>query len=184
MNEHLKPVFEIVLPKITSANIPYWVYGGLGYASMVGHFYRRNPDVDLFVLDSDFENVENIFDNLCKENSWKICKTFIRSGRRKIELCIKEKERLSVIPVCKTGNSVEFTFREGSKKYPLEILTQVERHLGGYRFQTPQDSFLKALLIGYLESKKNYPNRKKRIEDAKHVLTTEEFLKYFPTENT
>jgi hypothetical protein len=184
MNEHLKPVFEIVLPKITSANISYWVYGGLGYASMVGQFYRSNPDVDLFVLDNDFQNVNNLLDNLCKDNSWKICKTFIRSGRPKIELCIKEKERLSVIPVCKTGNSVEFTFREGSKEYPLEILTQVERHLGGYRFQTPQDSFLKTLLIGYLKSKKNYPNRKKRIEDAKHVLTTEEFLKYFPTENT
>ncbi len=71
MNQHLEPVFEQVLPKITSANIPYWVYGGVGYASMVGHFYRSNPDVDLFVLGSDFENVENILENLCKENSWK-----------------------------------------------------------------------------------------------------------------
>ena len=184
MNEHLKPVFEQVLPKITSANIPYWVYGGVGYASMVGHFYRSNPDVDLFVLDNDFENVENILGNLCKETSWKICKTFIRSGRPKVELYIKEKERLSLIPVCKTGNSVEFNFREGSKQYPLEILTQVERHLGRYRFQTPRDSFLKTLLIGYLKSKKHYPNPKKRIEDARHVLTEEEFRQFFPTENT
>jgi len=184
LNEHLEPVFEIVLPKIASANIPYWVYGGLGYASMVGRFYRNNPDVDLFVLDNDFEKVENILETICQENAWKICKTFIRSGRPKIELCIKEKERLSVIPACKTGNSVKFTFNEGSKEYPLESLTQVERNLGGYRFKTPQDGFLKILLIGYLESKRNYSNRKKRIEDAKHVLTREEFLKYFPTENT
>jgi hypothetical protein len=93
---------------------------------MAGHFYRRNPDVDLFVLDNDFQNVNNLLDNLCKNNSWKICKTFIRSGRPKIEVYIKKKERLSVIPVRKTENSVKFTFPEGIKEYPLEILTPVE----------------------------------------------------------
>jgi len=180
MNEHLEPVFNIIIPRITSANIRYWVHGGLGYAGMHGQFYRINPDVDLFVLDTDFENLENILENLCQENSWKICKTFIKSGRPKIELFIKGKERLSVIPVHKKENSVEFTFGEGSKEYPLEILISVERHLGEYRFQTPQDSFLKILFIDYLESKNIYPD--KRIEDARKILTKAELKKYFPTE--
>jgi hypothetical protein len=184
MNEHLRPIFEIVLPKITSTNIPYWVYGGLGYASMVGAFYRNNPDVDLFVLDIDFEKVENILQTMCQENAWNICKTFIKSGRPKLELHIKEKEpeRLSVIPVCKSENSVKFRFREGSKVYSLESLTPVKRNLGGYVFTTPPDDFLKILLVEYLASKSNYPG--KRIEDAKHILLKEEFQKYFPAENT
>lgn len=181
MNDHLKPILEIVIPKIHAANIKCWVYGGLGYASMVGRFYRNIPDVDLFVLDKEFKKVEEILGDLCKENKWKICKTFIRSGRPKIEIYIDSKERCSVIPVYKIDGYVEFKFLKGSEKYPLDILRQEKRKLENFVFYTPQDNYLKCLLSGYLKSKKKYPN--KRIEDARNILSKEEFEKYFPNES-
>lgn len=180
MNDHLKQILEKIIPKMRASNIKYWVYGGLGYASIVGRFYRNIPDVDLFVLDKEFEKVEEILGDLSKENKWKICKTFIRSGRPKIELYINNKERCSVIPVYTIDEYVEFKFSKGSQRYPLDILEQVERKLENFEFYTPQDNFLKLLLLGYLESKTNYP--KKRIEDARHILSKKEFEKYFPNE--
>jgi len=182
MNEHLQSIFEIVLPAIESADIKYWVYGGLGYASIVGRFYRFNSDVDFFVLDSDFKNVEEVLKNICEENEWKIRKTLMSFKRPKVELILKEKERerLSVVPVFKT-DEVEFRFIEGSKRYPLDVLMRVKRNLEGFVFYTPQDIFLKRLLLDYFESKNKYP--KKRIEDARQILSEQEFKKFFPNQS-
>lgn len=185
MNEHIKPIFEKVIPKIQSANIKYWVYGGIAYAAMVGRCYRNNPDVDLFVLKDDFDKTEEILEKLCNENGWKICKTFLNS-RPKIEISIlknKKKwiERLSIAPAYLKNNQVELKFREGSEEYPLHILNQEKKSLDGFDFFAISDTFLKSLFIEYLDSKRKYPS--KRIEDARYILTKEEFTKYFPNEN-
>jgi phosphorylcholine metabolism protein LicD len=58
MNEHLKCVFEIVLPAVEQAGIRYWVYGGVAIAGIKGKFMRPNhPDVDLFVMEDDYEKI-------------------------------------------------------------------------------------------------------------------------------
>lgn len=185
MNEHIKPIFEIVLPKIQSENIKYWIYGGVANAATIGECYRSNPDVDLFCLEEDFENVEKLLQNICEENNWKICKTFLNS-RPKLEIFIlkngkKWVERLSVVPAYLKNDQIELKFREGSGEYPLDILNQEERHLGGFTFFTLSNEFLKKLFVEYLDSKRKYPS--KRIEDARHILSKEEFEKYFPNEN-
>lgn len=185
MNEHLKPVFEQILPTLINAGIKYWVYGGVANAAMVGKCYRSNPDVDLFVLDVDSNNVERILQSECEKNNWKICKEFT-NNRSKIEIFIlkdnkKWIERLSIVPACKKDNSVELIFRKGSGEYSLDILNQKKRDLDGFEFFTINDKFLKKLFIEYLNSKSKYPS--KRIEDARYILSEEEFQKYFPDQS-
>lgn len=187
MNEHLKPVFEIVLPKLGSADIKYWVYGGIAYAAMAGKFYRSNsnPDVDIFVLEEDFTGVEEIMQNICIKNNWKLCKEFV-NGRNKLEMYILKDdkrwiERMSVIPASKKDNFVELKFRKGPGEYPLDILNLLERKIEGFGFYTISDQYLKKLFIEYLDSKNKYPS--KRIEDARYILSEEEFKKYFPNES-
>lgn len=185
MNEYLKPIFEKVISKIDSANIKYWIYGGVANAAMVGKCYRSNPDVDVFVLGDDFENVENILQNICKENGWKICKEFV-NNRQKIEVSIlkdnkKWIERMSLIPAYRRDNYIELRFRKGSGKYSPDILNQEKRDLGGFIFFTISDQFLKKLFVEYLDSKSKYPL--KRIDDARYILSGEEFKKYFPNQS-
>jgi hypothetical protein len=185
MNEYIRPFFETVLPRLQSEKIRYWIYGGIGYAAMVGRYYRKEPnsDVDLFVLDSDFTHVEMILQKICEESNWKICKEFLRS-RPKIEILLKNnkywKERLSVVPAYPKNDRVELKFREGSGEYLPNILDQKERSLEGFTFFTLSDEFLKKLFLEYLGSKKRYPP--KRVEDARYILTRQEFEKYFPNE--
>lgn len=181
MNEYLKPVFEQILPTLINAGIKYWIYGGVANAAMVGHCYRSNPDVDMFVLGEDFEKVENVLQNMCKENNWKICKVFV-NNRPKIEISILKNnkkwiERFSVISAHKKENHVELKFKNGSGQYPLNILDQVEILIDGYKFFTVGNDFLKKLFIEYLDSKKKYPS--KRIADARYILSKKEFKKYF-----
>lgn len=168
------------MSKINSVDIPYWVFGGLGYAAMCGGFYRYNNDVDIMVLDEDFKDFESILDDICKENDWRICKTFLRSVRPKNEIFINKHEIMSVVPVYKTDSSVKFVSNEGDKEYPSDILTKQDRCLGGFVFPTPRDEFLYNLLFDYLSSKKNYPNPEKRREDARHILSEKDFKKFFP----
>lgn len=182
MNKYIKPVFEIIIPKLQSAKIKYWVYGGLGYAAMVGECYRNNMDVDLFTLDADSNTVEHILDDVCKENGWKMCKKPV-DGRIKVEIFIlkdhnKWVERLSVVFAKNKDKYVELFFKNGSGKYPLDLLQQIERQLEDFSFFTISDQFLKKLFLEYLGSKKKYPL--KRVEDARHILLKEEFNKYFP----
>lgn len=182
MNEFIKPIFETILPAIESAGIKYWIYGGVGNAAMVGKFYRSNPDLDMFVLGDDFEKTESILSDICKENNWKICNEFV-NGRQKIEVFLLKNnkkwiERLSVIPAYKKEGYVELKFKNGPGEYPLDILNQEQRCLDGCNFSTLNNSYLKKLFIEYLNSKSKYPP--KRIDDARHILSEEEFKKYFP----
>lgn len=185
MNDQLKPIFEIVIPKITADNVKYWIYGGIANAAMVGSCYRSNPDVDLFVLKEDLAKTEKILEKLCNENGWRICKTFL-NDRPKIEVSIlkngkKWVERLSVVPIYIKNEHVELVFREKLGKYGKDILDGIKRTLDNVAFYTTSYKFLKILFIEYLDSKKNYPS--KRIEDARRLLTEEEFRKYFPNKD-
>jgi len=183
MNEYLKPVFEQILPALEQNNIDYWIYGGVANAAMVGKFYRSNSDVDIFILGENLEKFDNLMQVMGRINSWKICKEFVNS-RLKIELFIKKGnkwvERMSIIPAYKKESVVELRFRNGAGNYPLNILIRVNRSIDGFSFFTISDFFLKKLFIEYLNSKNKYPI--KRIEDARHILSENEFKKYFPNQ--
>ena|ERR1700741_1910188 len=47
MNEHLAPIFSVVLPELHRSGSKYWVYGGVAIAGIKGNFLRPNPDVAL-----------------------------------------------------------------------------------------------------------------------------------------
>jgi len=51
MNEHLKPIFEAVLPALENGGIPYWV----AIAGVNSNHLRHNPDVDVFVVSENFD---------------------------------------------------------------------------------------------------------------------------------
>ena len=55
MNEHLRQIFEAIIPAIENADIAYWVYGGIAIAGLNGAYLRENPDVDIFVMSNDYE---------------------------------------------------------------------------------------------------------------------------------
>ncbi len=57
MNEHLAPIFRVVLPELDRSGSKYWVYGGVAIAGIEGEFLRPNPDVDLFVMEDNYEKV-------------------------------------------------------------------------------------------------------------------------------
>lgn len=184
MNEYLRPIFEIVLPVIEESKIFYSIYGGLGYAAMAGKCYRTNLDVDIFVLNDDFNLVESLLADLCKKNNWKKCKSYV-NGRNKLEVYIlkngkKWVERLSFIPINRTDKGVQIKFREGIKIYSNDVLKRVYRILDDYCFYTVSDEFLVSFFKEYLNSKQKYPS--KRVQDARYILSKEEFGKYFPNE--
>ena len=83
MNEHLQPVFEILLPELERARIQYWVYEGMGIAGVVGEFIRKNGDVDIFVREADFGNTESVLRGVCSRHSFKL--TLKRGWRPKLE---------------------------------------------------------------------------------------------------
>jgi len=183
MNEDLRPVFEQILPAIEQAGISYWVYGGIGAAACYGDFFRDegNRDVDIFLIDDDFEGAKLILNKLCQKNGYKL-KCYDQK-RPKIEIKIDNQERFSMIPVYKDGNSVLFKYDDGDQKYSNKILEKSERNISGFRFFTPSDEFIKQLFISHIKVRLDKIKRGKIIEDARHIFLEQEFLKYFPNEH-
>jgi hypothetical protein len=146
MNEYLKPIFKIVLPKIEQAGIDYWVYGGIANAAYNGDFFRINQDVDIFLMDADFEHAKSILYELCQHNNFKL-KSYYRRKRPKIKLIIDDIERFSMTPICHKNGIILFKHRAGDQEYPDKILEKIERNISGFRFFTPNDYFIKILLL-------------------------------------
>jgi len=181
MNEHLKPVFVQIIPAIENAGIKYWVYGGIAFAAMTEQFYRKNDDVDIFVLENEFDNLYKLLNS-----KWTVERSDNRLGRPKIKVIIGDKKRLEAIPVVKTDEGVEFYFHEGPKMFSMDILKKVVRFIGGFRFVSPENNFLKELFISYLENRqRGFPKgiKDKRIKDARQILSKEEFYRYLPRES-
>lgn len=176
MNEHLRPIFAVVLPAIKSAGIKYWVYGGVAIAAVYGEFFRLNRDVDIFVLSENFESVKSKIKELIDMNKWKI-KDILNNNRPKLELWVGSKECLSLVPVYKLNGEVEFRFGKNSKKIPTSILQQVSVRLDDFDFFIPSNELVKSLFIAYLENRKDLRLRQRA--DAEKILSTEEFKKYY-----
>lgn len=180
MNEHLRPVFEIMLPELERAGIEYWVYGGIGNAGCAGRFLRDNKDVDVFVKEIDLENTRSILCDPCCRNGFKVGR--IRGKQRpKFEVYDKKGiEVLSLVPVYLEGPHAKLKFEKQGEKgfhpvpYSRQMLDRVEREICGYRFVTPPDECIRGLFRTYVDNKPKVKRRKKTQIDAHAILSFDE----------
>jgi hypothetical protein len=141
MNDHLTPVFKIVLPALHNANLRYWVYGGVSIAGINGQFLRRNPDIDLFVMEADYETITETIAGLESELGWR--HEDDDSGKRKKRDWFVQGEGqdiLSVVPIFEAGDQIRFVFGRDSYT-PKSVLTSKVRIIDGFSFVTPRLSF-------------------------------------------
>ena|SRR3989442_4969283 len=173
MNEHLSEVFEVIIPAIEHARIAYWVYGGVAMAGINGAYLRHNPDVDIFVMNDDYNKTLEVVSHFEKELNWGYCDTEQR-GRRKREWRIfgESKDILAVIEVFPAGDSVRFNF--GTDFIPKSLLTAVRRRIGEYSFITPSNEFIKELLMSKVDSGKLHKARRKKLRDDARVIMSED----------
>jgi len=191
MNEHLKPVFSLLLPRLEKAGIDYWVYGGVAIAGIKGYFYRCNKDIDIFVLNKNYKKANDIIKETSDKNLWIFKPAKLLGTRPKNELFIDGKERLSIVPIYETDSEVKFIFEKRPKIFSGILLKSVIRYIGKYKFITPSEDLLKELLRFYLESffkserKRNDKKLwEKRKLDAEKLLGNKETKKLFIIPNS
>ena len=158
MNEHLKPVFDLLLPKLDAAKIDYWVYGGVSIAGMFSQFHRYNKDVDVFVKNADFEDARLALESVCENQEFNHCtKTSPETARPKFEIFDSDmKEIFSMIPVYQEGSDVIFKYPKafgGSEVFSVGIYEKEERYVSGYRFFTSQDKYVKEFFIKHMKTR-------------------------------
>ena len=177
MNEHLKPIFETVLPVIESGGIPYWIYGGVAIAGINGDYVRYNLDVDTFVTSDDYDKTINLITLYETGLNWEHRDAKPQRGRRKREWRIVGSNRdiLSVIEVYPVGKSVRFIF--GTDFIPQNPLSTERRTIGDYSFVTPSKEFMKELLMSKVNSGSLNRDRIRKLKiDAKVVMTEDEYV--------
>ncbi len=173
-NEHLALIFQEVLPALTSGGVEYFVFGGVAIAGVTGEFFRKNEDVDVYVVEEDFSKTESILRALCQEHGdwdadgWTLSYSQLKTTRRpKLDLSIKGVQLFSVVPVYKTPQGVEFRVLQVFM-LPENALTQTARLVDGFQFFSPPDEVLFTLLRNLIQ---NYKERGKPVEEyAKHLL--------------
>jgi hypothetical protein len=180
MNEHLKPVFKILLTKIENEGIDYWVFGGISIAAYAGKFIRDNKDVDIFVKEIDFQKTKSILNNVCEINGFELIPHIPQEeGKRpKLDIKINGKELLSVVPAYLKSNIVEFKFGKITDQYSQKILEKVERNIDGNKFYTSSDEYIKKFILNHLIARKDKINRPEIRADIEAVFTLEEKVKF------
>jgi hypothetical protein len=176
VNEYLNPVFEWVFPALTQAGIDYWVYGGVAIAGVNGAYIRENPDVDVFVMNEDFDKAIESVERLETTLGWRHKDAAPQRGRRKRDWYIGDtgREIFSIIPVFGSGGLVRFVF--GRDFVPTTVLSAVSRRIGTYVFITPSTEFLKELVLCKVESGRLLRERRKRLKiDARIVMDDDEY---------
>jgi hypothetical protein len=152
VNDHLKVVFEEMLPALHYAGLKYWVYGGVAVAGVKGQFLRENRDVDIYVRNSlDFDKARTVLRQQCHAHpSWKpFDPPPLSNGRPKFEVKVDGKERLSIVPVYVTERGVEFRAKK-TILLPPEALVQESKTIAGYRFPSPSLKVIKILLGSFV----------------------------------
>lgn len=177
MNAHLKPVFELVLPAIESAGIAYWVYGGVAIAGINRAFLRKNPDVDVFVMNDDYDKTVGLVARLEKELGWTHKDAKEQRDRRKRDWFAGGNHRdiFSVVAAYPVKDSrVQFKF--GRDFFPNSPLTEEERRIDSYCFVSPSADLLKELLIAKSNERKPLRERIEKLKiDAKVIMTGDEY---------
>lgn len=158
MNEHLKLVFTLLLPKLDESGIGYWVFGGVSVAGVLGRFHRYNKDIDIFVKNVDFEDARSALESVC-QNQVLRHHTVIDSEtvRPKFEVFGGDgKEVFSMIPIYQKGDCVILRYPSqygGSQEFPIGLLEKEERNVSGYRFFTSQNKYIKELFIKHMKTR-------------------------------
>src|SRR5262245_13829240 len=136
MNDHLTPVFKIVLPALHKARLRYWVYGGVSIAGINGAFLRPNPDVDLFVIERDYEMIAERIAGLESALGWRH-EDDDSEKRKKRDWFVQGKDQdiLSVVPVFEAGDQITFVFGRDSYT-PKNVLTSEVRMIDTFSFVT------------------------------------------------
>ncbi len=174
MNKHLKPVFYEILPALEKSNINYWVYGGVSVAAYAGKFIRCNGDVDVFVLENNFQAARKIMVNFCKEDSSyeeKACQ--LKNGwRQKSEIRKKGQEVLSIVSVREVDKKVQHIVG-GLRTYNLDLLNRIPRKIEDFRFWTPPDELIRLIFNDYIRYRSGPPKSTTKIKvksDARIML--------------
>jgi hypothetical protein len=181
MNEHLKPVFEVVIPAIKNAGIPYWVYGGVAIAGINETYLRVHPDVDVFVMDDDYDKTTDLVTRLEKELNWDHADARRQRGRPKREWYVigklPRRDIFSVVAVYRNGERIRFVFRHDL--VPDSILTSEARRINGYSFVSPSIELIKELLIDKSNEKRLTRHRRKKLKiDAKVLMPEDEYHQF------
>lgn len=178
-NLHLAVVFEEILPVIDKAGFKYWVFGGVAVAGVIGKFIRTNDDVDVYVLEENFEDIRHQLELLCQTHAgWGLrnARPKKRTGRPKFDIHINKHEILSVIPVYKTAKGVEFRVT-GVELLPTDqTLTQEHRFVDGFSFFSPPQNIIKAIFKSFILDRQGIIiNDPKRRMDAQALFSKQEF---------
>jgi len=182
MNPHLTPVFQDILPSLDQAGVSYWVYGGIAVAGIKGEFIRSNNDVDLFVLEQNYQAAIHVIDPLSKELGWTVKDTnFNNRPKREFFGQGNHQDLLSIMPVFQKEQNIVVVFQTSRKSFPAKTLYREQRSIGSYRFTTPSIAIMKELFLhnlDYLIRSKKFRDRKelrdKYEADAKVILSEEE----------
>lgn len=176
MNEHLDPIFKIVLPALERAGFGYWVFGGVAIAGINGGFVRTNPDADVFVLDNDYDQTIRVVSNLEKLLGWDSRDAHLQRGRPKRDWFIEgtKEDVFSIVPCYPSGDRVRLVF--GSDLVPISPLTSERRTIVNHSFITPGKDFMKELLWAKVNSGSLSKQRVKKLKvDGKVVLSDSEY---------
>lgn len=159
-NSHLEPVFSEIFSELSKKQITFWVFGGIAIAGIKGDFLRKNNDVDVYVLESNFDVAKLVLEKICAGHAnWKIYYTVLDNVRPKIEILVDDKEIFSLIPVYKTESGVRFIFPHGgSINFSSDVLAPAKRKIGEFEFITSRDKYVKKLFENHrdLLIKRNY----------------------------
>ncbi|OGC38960.1 hypothetical protein A3K42_00355 [candidate division WWE3 bacterium RBG_13_37_7] len=188
-NKHLESVFKSLLPALECKNIDYWVFAGVGIAGCIGHFIRKNKDVDIFVKESNYDNAISILKTVCSIREELKCfcrKPIVRScySRPKFEVRTypygKRDKIFSIIPIFEKSDCVTFVF-EKTKDFQKEVLHRVTRVVQDYKFISPPDESIKQIFLYCLSERPDWIKRKDKRTDGRAILTPIEFDNYFQT---
>lgn len=154
MNGHLELVFKKILSALEKSGIEYWVYGGVAIAGVKGIFYRHNDDVDIFVLDEDYQQILRVIEGLNFNWIKPKPRKALKDIRPKTDYFIsgQEKEVFSVIPIYKIDNNkVKFVYKVDL--IPVSPLTREKKIIHDYIFYTPSPEFIKEQFIHKIKGK-------------------------------
>jgi hypothetical protein len=150
-------------------------------------FMRENRDVDIFVLENNYQALIHLVSDISAVLCWKWRDTELKNRKRPKREFFANSTRhdiFSIVPVYKVADRVIFRFTS-DKCLPESVLFQKRRSIGNYSLFTPDTDFIRELFIHNLE----YLSRSKKLErnalrekykiDAKVILSQEEYHRFF-----
>ncbi len=180
MNEHLAPIFRVVIPELNCSGSNYWVYGGVAIAGIKGEFLRPNRDIDLFVMEDDYQKISETIAGLESELGWKHVDDDAEKRKKRDWFAADQNDDvLSLVPVFSAGNQIRFVFGRGSYT-SQNVLSSEIRTIGGFSFVTPSRALIKELFLRKAHSGSHLLDSRirKMKTDATVIMSGEEYQKF------